>query len=79
MTERYEESPMKKLAAFFYEDEIERLNGEIERLRAALRFYAEPGCYTFIPMVKADGSFFISSIVVRDGGEKARAALEEKE
>ena len=52
---------------------------EIERLREALRFYAEPGCYTFIPMVKADGSFFISSIVVRDGGEKARTALGEKE
>lgn len=41
MTDRYEEAPIKKLAAFFYEDEIERLNGEIERLREALQPFAD--------------------------------------
>lgn len=70
MTDRYEESPMKKLTAFFYEDEIERLNGEIERLRAALRRIQRPEAETIDGVIKW----------IKEDAERlafARSALEE--
>lgn len=79
MTDRYEESPMKKLTAFFYEDEIERLNAEIERLREALRHYVREcdcngGTYY-------EDDHITGKTLIKDCPkcEPARTALEEKE
>jgi len=50
-------------------DEFNKLNTENERLREALRFYAEREIYA--PAVDA--------IIEEDRGDKAREALKEKE
>ena len=76
MTDRYEEAPIKKLAAFFYEDEIERLNGEIERLREALEELLPHALFLLTQM---EDGLSKDPKLLRDRIQKARSALEEKE
>ena len=57
-------------------DEITRLRAEVERLRAALRWYADE--HNYLPRASAFGDGVYAPHVITDNGWNARAALQQE-